>query len=133
MICRICKQDKKRADFYPHDLRKYDYCCKKCVCIETSERQRGLLARGLCITCGGTPLPNTRFCLSCTYKRKVSDQRYHQNNTEYHARVAERKRRLREDNRCITCGIPLQEGETVRCINCNFIERHPGITQGGYK
>ncbi len=79
---------------------------------------------GHCTRCGAETLPGSATCEVC----KVKDAERHKENYEKvrdknRIRSADRKKRLKEQNRCSHCGKPLEEEGYAYCAECRLKQR----------
>ena len=90
--------------------------------------------QGLCVSCSRLAVPGDYYCTLHRYTHQLTDMGYYWRNKEVRdAKVRMRREELKSEGKCPDCGVLLIEGEGVKCANCNFISRHPGITKGGFR
>lgn len=82
---------------------------------------------GLCKDCNREVLSPSVLCARHLWLKRLSDRRYHiRNKIEELKKMNEKYNRLKQENKCPRCGIPLIEGEGVLCVNCNWATHHTG-------
>ena len=76
---------------------------------------------GLCRDCMEI-LSGFGQCATHAYMNSQSVKKhYRENSTHLSLIYKERRQRLTDDGRCISCGIPLIQGEGLRCVNCQIV------------
>ena len=77
--------------------------------------------KGLCVICNKKALVGYTQCVYHLYKGSLKSQKYAQGHRQLETvRHIEWRDRMRLDGRCIKCGAPLIEEESVYCMNCSM-------------
>jgi hypothetical protein len=85
--------------------------------------------KGMCLNCSQPALLNFDYCWRHLYTHHKSDKEWHRRNAEHQKIVQlERRKRYKLENRCVSCGMPLNEESRLgfQCINC--AQRITGIS-----
>lgn len=109
------KDKEKRSAYRREYYQKNKESQREKIYRNRNERVR----QGLCRYCLEKAIPGFLYCLKHIYTDRASSHRYSLSHREARARKsAERFQRLKAEGRCTDCGIPLIEGEGIRCVNC---------------
>ena len=85
-------------------------------------------ALGLCVNCSKLAMRGNKYCTYCYQKHRKSDMDYYWRNKEARDMSREaRYERLKEEGKCVTCGVRLLEDWGVHCVNC----RHDAVMNMG--
>ena len=91
------------------------------------ERRRKFREAGLCHHCGRERLLDSTHCARCyLQKKRRSKEYYMKHRLETIKRVEARRQVNRREKKCLSCGVPLFEEESILCMACRIKdnERH---------
>ena len=73
---------------------------------------------GLCLKCG-EKAEVREFCALHYWTQLVSDRNYHKRNKEWRNKIKnDRRKKYKEEGKCVKCGKKLIEGDGIACVNC---------------
>lgn len=88
---------------------------------------------GICIDCKADVLIGRIRCAKCLYKKMLVSRRIRKESDYNRLYCQKRLRRWRAHNQCISCGVPLVEGEVNQCFGCKATwNLKKGVFKGGY-
>jgi len=144
--CKVCRKPSTKAyrEAHREELAENQKAYYKAHQEESKAYQKELHIKraelGLCVMCGKPALQaywetspdyirTFLMCANCIQNRRLREYRYYSSHI-FERRLYRRQRqaRLREENRCVTCGRPLTEDDDgAQCRGCSCKRSRGGI------